>query len=104
MSRDLRSEIRDAFAQRDFLMTRHAVRRAEQRRISLREIEQAMTSDSLELLEDYPESSRGPCCLMLGITGRGRILHVQVTYPPRVWVITLYEPGEEKWVNPRTRR
>ena len=86
------------------ISSRYTLPGAEKRHITLDEIEQAMTSATSEILEDYPQGRRGPSCLVLGVTERGRILHVQVSYPPIVWVVTLYEPDEEKWVDPRTRR
>lgn len=96
--------IREAFATRRHLFTLHAVRQAEERKITPHEVEQAVLATTAEIIEDYPEDPRGPSCLVLGVTAHGRILHVHVSYPPEVWVITVYEPDEDKWVDARTRR
>ena len=50
-----------------------------------------------EVIEDYPDDKYGPSCLILGYTRDGRLLHIQVTYPPEVKVITVYEPSQEEW-------
>jgi hypothetical protein len=39
-----------------------------------------------------------------GKTGKGRNLHVQISHPPAVVVITTYEPDSIEWVDWRTRR
>jgi Domain of unknown function (DUF4258) len=57
-----------------------------------------------EIIEEYPEDKYGPSCLALGWTRAGRPLHVQCSLPPTVWVITLYEPDAQEWINFRTRQ
>jgi hypothetical protein len=96
--------IQEATATGRYLVTLHAFRQTEERHIALLEIEEAVLSDEAEVIEDYPDDRRGPSCLVLGVTKGGRIIHVQVSYPPTVWVITAYEPNDEKWLDPRTRR
>ncbi|MCH7838503.1 MAG: DUF4258 domain-containing protein [Chloroflexi bacterium] len=96
--------IREAFATRHHLFTLHAVRQAEERKITPREVEQAVLATTAQIVEDYPEDPRGASCLVLGTTAHGRILHVHVSYPPRVWVITVYQPDEDKWIDDKTRR
>jgi hypothetical protein len=49
------------------------------------------------VIEDYPDDKYGPSCLILGKTKAERILHIQVSYPPSVKVITLYEPSADEW-------
>lgn len=61
-------------------------------------------ADSAEVIEDYPDDQRGSSCLVLGVTAKGRPLHVQCSYPPDVVVITAYEPEAGEWLNWRTRR
>jgi hypothetical protein len=39
-----------------------------------------------------------------GKTRKGRNLHVQISHPPAVVVITTYEPDLIEWVDWRTRR
>lgn len=67
-------------------------------------------SDTLEaisvgqLLENYPEHRRGPCCLLGGRTLAGRAVHVVCTTArPMLVIITVYEPLPPKWVTPTQR-
>jgi len=71
------------------------------------EISLADTMDAIataQLLENYAEHRRGPCCLLAGQTREGRNLHVVCTTAQlTLVVITVYEPKPPKWVTP-TRR
>ncbi len=87
--------LRRCFVERTYLLTAHASDRAAQRGIISREIEEAVVNG--EVIEDYPDDKYGPSCLILGYTGAGHVLHVQVSYPPAVKVITVYEPSPEQW-------
>ncbi|MBZ0301585.1 MAG: DUF4258 domain-containing protein [Anaerolineae bacterium] len=87
--------LRQHFAEHLYLLTLHASDRAVQRGIRSREIEAAIARG--EVIEDYPDDKYGPSCLILGTTEDGRVLHIQVSYPPPVKVITVYEPTPEEW-------
>jgi hypothetical protein len=87
--------LRDLIQQRQYLLSDHASKRGVERGISSGEIEQAVLSG--EVIEDYPDDKYGPSCLILGATENDRILHVQLSYPPQVKVITLYEPSPQEW-------
>ncbi len=87
--------LRQCFAERAYLLTAHASDRAAQRGIISREIEEVIADG--EIIEDYPDDKYGPSCLLLGHTPAGRALHVQVSYPPAVKVITVYEPSPDQW-------
>lgn len=84
-----------AFRQKVYILTAHASDRAVQRSIYSREIEEAVLAG--EVIEDYPSDKYGPSCLIMGRTDADRVLHVQVSYPPGVKVITVYEPAAEEW-------
>jgi hypothetical protein len=63
------------------------------------------TLSNAQLLEDYPEYERGPCCLVYGKTDSGRPIHVVCTTSlPELIIITVYEPKPPKWINPCQRR
>jgi hypothetical protein len=94
--------IRRAFRERTYLITDHAARRGLQRSITRSEIEQAVAAS--EVIEDYPEDKYSPSCLLYGRTEKGRPLHVQISYPPAVKVITIYEPDPDKWIDYRKRK
>ena len=87
-----------------FEFSRHAFKRAVERNISDQEIIQA--SNNATLIEDYPEDKYAPSCLLLGFTGSGRPIHLQVSYieSSLVKIITLYEPDPDEWENFAHRR
>ena len=66
------------------------------------EIEQAVLSG--EIIEEYPDDKYSPRCLIYGRTNFGRNLHVQISLPPSVVIITAYDPDEAEWINYRVRR
>ena len=75
------------------LMTRRATPNQEDIRFLLCE-------DAPEVIEDYPEDSRGALCLIRGETDSGRVGHVVCSCPPDYRVITAYFPAETqplKW-------
>ena len=88
-------EIRQHFANRTYLLTAHASSRAAERAIRSHEIEEAMLG--CLLVEDYPNSDNGPRCLLLSYTKSGKPLHIVVSYPPAVKVITIYQPNIDDW-------
>ena len=58
-----------------------------------------------QILENYAEHKRGPCCLLYGRTHQGRALHVVCTTAQLLLIIiTVYEPLPPKWVSPIQRR
>ncbi|MBM4034573.1 MAG: DUF4258 domain-containing protein [Planctomycetes bacterium] len=58
-----------------------------------------------QVLENYPDHKRGPCCLLCGVTVSGRPVHaVCTTAQPVLVIITVYEPKPPKWVTPTHRR
>lgn len=95
--------LKQAFRDKRYILTDHASDRAIKRDIDDFEIEEAVIAG--EMIEDYPDDKYGPSCLILGATKSGRSLHVQVSYPPRVKVITVYEPSLDQWQEDlRTRK
>lgn len=88
-------QIRQCFIGRDYLFTLHASDRAAQRAIRSHEIEEVIQRG--EVIEDYPEDKYGPTCLIMGKTFDDRVLHVQISYPPPVKIITVYEPSPDDW-------
>ena len=97
-------EIRKKIAQSQFEFTQHATDQSILRRISVRELRDAIANG--EVIEDYPEDKYGPSCLILGMTQAGRPLHIQCSYPsrPLVKIITLYEPDPRRWIDFKMRR
>lgn len=95
--------LKQIFEAKSYILTEHASRRAVERDIDAFEIEEAVLSGAV--IEDYPDDKYSPSCLILGHTETGRILHIQVCYPPKVRVITVYVPSSEEWETDwKTRR
>lgn len=99
------NEIRLKIASGRYEYSKHAVDQSIKRHISVREVSEAILSQSL-IIENYQEDKYGPSCLLLGFTEAGRPLHIQCTYPvrPLIKIITVYEPDKEFWINYRIRR
>lgn len=84
-------------------ITQHAQQEMAEENITLDEVLQAIAT--AEILENYPEHKRGPCCLLNGVTDHGRPVHIVcTTAQPVLIVITVYEPKPPKWVTPTQRR
>lgn len=88
--------------QANLVFTEHAIRQMARRSISVDEVSEAILSG--EIIEDYPDDKYSPSCLILGSTQRGRVLHVQCSAPPRVRVVTVYQPDADEWIQDRIRR
>ncbi len=84
-------------------VTQHAQEEMDAEEITLDEVLAAIANG--QILEDYSEHRRGPCCLLNGRTHIGRSLHVVcTTAQTRLIIITVYEPLPPKWVSPTQRR
>jgi hypothetical protein len=85
-------------------VTQHAQQEMVEEEILLDDLLEALRSSSGQILENYPEHRRGPCCLLGGYNRAGRPLHVVCTTSRELLIIiTVYEPKPPKWITP-TRR
>ncbi|MDO8444700.1 MAG: DUF4258 domain-containing protein [Deltaproteobacteria bacterium] len=96
--KDIQHKIRSG----DYTFSDHAVKRMIKRDILRHEVEEAIFQG--EVIEEYPDDKYSPSCLLYGKTNDGRDLHIQVSTPPSVVIITAYEPDKEEWINCRIRR
>ena len=94
--------IQETIREHGLFFTDHAVRQMIKWAITDVEVQEAILEG--EIIEEYPEDKYGPSCLIYGDTSQGRPLHVLCSVPPRVRVITTYQPQPNKWVNHRQRR
>lgn len=106
MKLDDPEEIRQRFLEQiergAFRVTQHAQQEMAEEDILLDDTLSAILFG--QILENYPEHRRGPCCLVCGYTDQRRPLHVVcTTAQPLLILITVYEPKPPKWVTP-TRR
>ena len=90
------SLIRKHIKEGSYKFSDHAVKRMMKRCIRRQEIEAVLLAG--EIIEESPS------CLVCGITQEGRVLHVLVSMPPQVVVVTAYEPDPDEWIEARTRR
>ncbi|MBN1781257.1 DUF4258 domain-containing protein [bacterium] len=97
-------DIRNKIERDEFEFSKHATDQSVLRNIRVEEVRQAIHRG--EIIEDYPEDKYGPSCLIMDHTDENRPIHIQCSYPPRsmVKIITLYEPGDEQWIDFRIRR
>jgi hypothetical protein len=93
---DLLEQIQASIRHVEFGLTLHAQQQITARRIKVSEIRTALLSDVTEVIEDYPEDPRGSSCLVYGKT-TNRVLHVHISYPPEIVVITAYQPDPSRW-------
>ena len=64
----------------------------------------AIAADVPEVIEDYPTDLRGRSCLVLGLLGDGRLVHVVVGYERQpMKLITTYYPDPADWIDGRFR-
>src|SRR3990172_6633836 len=96
--------IQSAFRLGQYRFTAHGLREATADELAIEEIVDAIIREDAEIVEDYPQDARGPCCLILGWTTAQRPFHAVVSYPPDVAVITAYEPDPARWEEYRKRK
>jgi Domain of unknown function (DUF4258) len=95
-------EIHNRIKQRKYSFSDHSVKRMIKRNVTRQEVESTILTG--EIIEEYPDDKYSPSCLIYGKTENGRDLHVQVSLPPFVVIITVYEPDQEEWVDCKIRR
>jgi len=94
--------IQDKVLKREYSWRQHAIERSIERKIAEEDIAEVILNG--EIIEEYPEDKYGPSCLIFGRTRQGRPIHVQCSLPPEVWIITLYEPDPNEWLDFSKRR
>lgn len=94
--------IQDKVREGKYRFSDHAVKRMIKRSIDRSEVKQVILAG--EIIEEYPKDKYSPSCLIYGKTEGGRNLHIQISLPPAVVVITTYEPDPREWINHKIRR
>ena len=82
----------------------HAVQRMFERKVSVRNVAQALQSG--HVVEDYSSEMPEPGCLLLGFQGK-RPFHVVTSENQKtneITIITVYIPDPDKWTKDFTRR
>ena len=96
------TKIQSKIQKGEYRFSDHAVKRMIKRGIDRHEVEDAIIKG--EMIEEYPDDKYSPSCLIYGETNDGRNLHVQVSLPPTVVIITTYEPDNSEWIDYKIRR
>ena len=94
--------IQDKIKEEDYQFSDHAVKRMIERSINRSEVEIAIVRG--EIIEKCPHDKYSPSCLIYGVTEEGKNLHVQVSLPPSIVIITIYEPDPKEWIDYKIRR
>ena len=77
-------------------VTQHILMRCQQRNITYEEIKEVIRNG--DIIEEYPDDYPYPSCLILGMTIKGRRIHVVAGIgEDSLWLITAYEPNPEQW-------
>lgn len=96
------SALQEKIRRGDYRFSDHAIKRMLERAIERIEIEEAIINGLI--IEEYPDDKYSPSCLIYGQTLVKRDLHIQVSMPPKVVIITTYEPDPSEWIDCRIRR
>ena len=95
--------IKEHATKENLRITQHCQQEMVEEDIKLNEVLEAILSG--EILENYPEHKRGPCCLVNGIANNGENIHIVCTTSlPLLVIITVYKPKHPKWITPTQRR
>lgn len=92
-------KIKNAANLDNIIFKKHALMRILERKIKSEEIIKAL-SDAV-IIEKYDDDRPFPSCLLLGYSA-GRPLHIVLSYDAineSIFIITIYEPSPELWVN-----
>ena len=78
--------VQDKIKSGDYRFSAHALQNMIKRSIDRYEVEEAILRG--EIIEEYPDDKYSPSCLIYGKTEEEIDLHVQISLPPVVVVIT----------------
>lgn len=77
-------------------MTQHMTLRLRERKIRYEDVKHAVMTG--EIIEDYPNDSPQPSCLLLGSSVNGKPIHIVVGVGEGcLWFITAYHPDKDNW-------
>lgn len=94
--------VRECVRTQGYLYSRHGDRERQADGLSLAEVEEALAAG--RILEQYPDTGRGPSCLIVGFTNAGKPVHVVCGHMGHAMVVvTVYIPKPPKFKNPFER-
>jgi hypothetical protein len=94
--------LQDAIRQDQLFASGHAAREALADGINVDAVWASLAQTAIEVIEDYPNEPRGPCCLLLCFV-QGRPIHTVISYPSKryaaqrqvnslAFMVTIYRP------------
>lgn len=95
-------KIKEKIKSGNYKFSEHSIKRMIERNITRKEIEFSILNG--EIIEKYDDDKFQPSCLVFGKTDKKRNLHIVVSFPPRVVIVTVYEPKMNKWINYKIRK
>ncbi|MCK4296031.1 MAG: DUF4258 domain-containing protein [Candidatus Marinimicrobia bacterium] len=81
------------FKKVDYRFSDHSIKRMIERSLDRKDVEEAISNG--KIIEEYPDDKYSPSCLIYGQTDTERDLHVQISLPPKVIIVTTYEPDPQ---------
>ena len=97
MRQAILADIRTVAGEGDYLVSTHFLDMLFERGLDLVDIADAIREDAPEIIEDYPNDTRGSSCLILCQGASGTWYHVVCGYAPLVTMITVYVPDSLLW-------
>lgn len=96
------NEIREKIRSGVYEISFHAEKERYAENITIKDLENAVQNG--EILESYPEDTRGKSCLILGYS-ESKPIHIVCgcSQEKRIRIITVYLPKAPKWINEKTR-
>ncbi|MEK6563949.1 MAG: DUF4258 domain-containing protein [Candidatus Omnitrophota bacterium] len=90
-------EIRAHIIKRDFKITDHAFDEMRADGLIFQDVVSAIMNG--EIIENYPKAYPLPAVLINGKTENGEPVHICVSLPPSVKIVTVYRPDSKKWTD-----
>lgn len=89
-------ELRELCTEETIIMTAHVIKRCKERNIDSDSIINVIMHG--EIIKQYEDDKPFPSCLLLGMSVKGRYLHVVVASDTvNLHIITAYYPNTDEW-------
>lgn len=95
-------EIQSYIARENFKVTDHAFEEMKADYLILQDVVNGIMGG--EIIEEYPKSYLLSACLINGKTKAGEPIHICISLPPLVKIITVYRPDPTKWTKDYRKR
>jgi len=89
------NEIKKYLSEGKFRITDHAMEEMKDEGFVIQDLVGGVNKG--EIIENYPKTYPLPACLINGKTGKERPIHICLSLPPLVKIITVYKPSIDRW-------